>query len=63
MSRFAIGTQVDNFADDRHLAMVVSVRSTVGGSVGCAVDADSDGARRCFTEDESAFTLLRRGAA
>ena len=63
MSKFAIGKQVENVADDQGLGTVVAVFPTVDGSFRYAVDTDGYGALRFFTEEKLAFTLTRRGAA
>jgi hypothetical protein len=63
MSRFAIGEQVENVADDHELGTVVAVFPTVDGSFRYAVDTDGYGARQFFTEEKLAFTVTRRGAA
>ena len=47
MSRFAIGEQVENVADDHESGTVVAVFPTVDGS----------------TEEKLAFTFTRRGSA
>ena len=63
MSKFAIGEQVENVADDHELGTVVAVFPTVDGSFRYAVDTDGYGARQFFTEEKLAFTVTRRGAA
>jgi hypothetical protein len=63
MSRFAIGEQVENVADDHELGTVVAVFPTVDGSFRYAVDTDGYGALQFFTEEKLAFTVTRRGAA
>jgi hypothetical protein len=63
MSKFAIGEQVENVADDRESGTVMVVFPTVGGSFRDAVDTDGYGALRFFTEEKLAFSLTRRGAA
>jgi hypothetical protein len=63
MSKFAIGEQVENAADDRTLGTVVAVFPTVDGSFRYAVDTEGYGALQFFTEEKLAFTLTRRGAA
>ena len=59
MSKFAIGEQVENVADDHESGAVVAVDGSFRG----AVDTDGYGALRCFTEEKRAFTLARRGSA
>ena len=63
MSKFAIGEQVENVADDHESGTVVAVFPTVDGRVRYAVDTDGYGALRFFTEEKLAFTVTRRGAA
>jgi len=63
MSRFAIGEQVENVADDHESGTVVAVFRTVDGSFRYAVDTDGYGALQFFTEEKLAFTVTRRGAA
>jgi hypothetical protein len=63
MSKFAIGEQVENLADDQESGTVVAVFPTVDGSFRYAVDTDGYGALQFFTEEKLAFTLTRRGAA
>jgi len=62
MSKFAIGEQVENVADD-HESGTVAVFPTVDGNFRDAVDTDGYGALRFFTEEKLAFTLTSRGAA
>ena len=63
MSKFAIGEQVENVADDRELGTVVAVFPTVDGSLGYAADTNGYGVRQPFTEEKPAFAHMRRGAA
>jgi hypothetical protein len=63
MSKFAIGEQVKNVADDHESSTVVAVFPTVDGSFRYAVDTDGYGALQFFTEEKLAFNLTRRGAA
>jgi hypothetical protein len=63
MSKFAIGEQVENVADDHESGPVVAVFPTVDGSFRYAVDTDGYGALQFFTEEKLAFTVSRRGAA
>ena len=63
MSKFAIGEQVENVADDRESGTVVAVFPTVDGTFRYAVDTDGYGALQFFTEEKLAFTVTRRGAA
>ena len=63
MSKFAIGEQVENVADDHESGTVVAAFPTVDGSFRDAVDTDGYGALRFFTEEKLAFTVTRRGTA
>ena len=64
MSKFAIGQEVENLADDREWGPVVAVFPTNDGSFRYAVDTDGYGALQFFAEEKLAFTLTtRRGAA
>lgn len=63
MSKFAIGQQVENVADDHESGTVIAVFPTVDGSFRYAVDTDGYGALQFFTEEKLAFNLTRRGAA
>ena len=63
MSKFAIGEQVENVADDHESGTVVAVFPTVAGSFSYAVDTDGHGALRFFTEEKLASNLTGRGAA
>jgi hypothetical protein len=63
MSKFAIGEQVENAADDHESGAVVAVFPTVDGSFRDAVNTDGYGALQFFTEEKLAFTLTRRGSA
>jgi hypothetical protein len=62
MSKFAIGEQVENVADDHESGPVIAVFPTVDGSFRYAVDTDGYGALQFFTEEKLAFSLARRGA-
>jgi hypothetical protein len=55
MSKFAIGEQVDNAADDQELGTVIAVFPTVDGSFRYAVDTEGYGALQFFTEDKLVF--------
>jgi hypothetical protein len=61
MSKFAVGEQVENVADDRESGRVVAVFPTVDGSFRYAVDTEGYGALQFFTEEKLAFA--RPGAA
>jgi hypothetical protein len=63
MSKFAIGEQVENVADDQESGTVVAVFPTIDGSFRYAVDTAGYGALQFFTEEKLAFNLPRRGAA
>ena len=64
MSKFAIGEQVENIADDHESGPVIAVFPTDDGSFRYAVDTDGYGALQFFTEEKLAFTPTgRRGAA
>ena len=63
MSKFLIGEQVENVADDQESGMVVAVFPTVDGSFRYAVDTDGYGALQFFTEEKLAFYPERRGIA
>ena len=63
MSKFAIGEQVENVADDHEARPVVAVFPTVDGSFRYAVDTSGYGALQFFTEEKLAFTVTRRGSA
>ena len=62
MSKFAIGEQVENVADDHESGTVVAVFPSVDGSFRYA-DTDGYGALQFFTKEKLAFTLTRRRAA
>jgi hypothetical protein len=52
MSKFAIGEQVDNAADDHEGGMVIAVFPTVDGNFRYAVDTEGYGALQFFTEEK-----------
>jgi hypothetical protein len=62
MSKFAIGEQVENVANDHETGMVVAVFPTIDGSFRYAVDTEGYGARQFFAEEKLAYALTRRGA-
>ena len=62
MSKFAIGEQVENVANDHESGMVVAVFPTVDGSFRYAVDTEGYGALQFFVEEKLAFAVARRGA-
>jgi hypothetical protein len=63
MSKFVIGEQVENVADDHESGTVVAVFPTVDGSFRYAVDTEGYGALQFFNEEKLAFALARPGAA
>ena len=63
MSKFAIGEQVENAADDHESGAVVAVFPALDGSFRDAVDTDGYGALQFFTEEKLAFTVTRWGSA
>jgi hypothetical protein len=62
MSKFAIGEQVENVANDHESGAVVAVFPTVDGSFRYAVDTEGYGARQLFAEEKLAVAVMRRGA-
>ena len=52
MSRFAIGEQVDNAADDHEGGTVIAVFPTVDGNFRYAVDMGGYGALQVFAEEK-----------
>ena len=52
MSKFAIGEQVDNAADNHEGGMVIAVFPTVDGNFRYAVDTEGYGALQFFTEEK-----------
>ena len=52
MSKFAIGEQVDNAADDHEGGTVIAVFPTIDGSFRYAVDMEGYGALQFFTEEK-----------
>jgi len=52
MSKFEIGEQVDNAADNHEGGMVIAVFPTVDGSFRYAVDMEGYGALQFFTEEK-----------
>ena len=52
MSKFAIGEQVDNAADDHESGTVIAVFPTVDGSFRYAVDTEGYGALQFFAEEK-----------
>ena len=54
MSKFAIGEQVDNAADDHEGGTVIAVFTTVDGNFRYAVDTEGYGALQFFTEEKLA---------
>jgi hypothetical protein len=62
MSKFAIGEQVENVANDHESGTVVAVFPTVDGSFRYAVDTEGYGALQFFVEEKLTFAGSRRGA-
>jgi len=52
MSKFAIGEQVDNAADDHESGVVIAVFQTIDDNFRYAVDTESYGALQFFTEEK-----------
>ena len=52
MSKFAIGEQVENAADDHEVGKVIAVFPTVDGNFRYAVDTEGYGALQFFTEEK-----------
>ena len=52
MSKFAIGEEVENAADDHEVGTVVAVFPTDGGKFRYAVDTEGYGALQFFTEEK-----------
>jgi hypothetical protein len=62
MSKFAIGEQVENVANDHETGKVVAVFPTVDGSFRYAVDTEGYGALQFFAEEKLALAMTRQGA-
>jgi hypothetical protein len=62
MSKFAIGEQVENVANDQETGTVVAVFPTVDGSFRYAVDTEGYGALQFFAEEKLALAMTRQGA-
>jgi hypothetical protein len=62
MSKFAIGEQVENVANDHESGTVVAVFPTVDGSFRYAVDTEGYGTLQFFAEEKLAFAVTRQGA-
>ena len=62
MSKFAIGVQVENVADDHESGAVVAVCPTVDGSLKYTADPEGYGANRFSAEEKLTFAVSRRGA-
>ncbi|WP_157088711.1 hypothetical protein [Bradyrhizobium jicamae] len=62
MSKFAIGEQVENVANDHESGAVVDVCPTVDGSSRYAVDTEGYGALQFFAGEKLTFAVSRRGA-
>jgi hypothetical protein len=52
MSKFAIGEQVDNAADDHEAGTVIAVFPTIDGNFRYAVDMEGYGTLQFFTEEK-----------
>ena len=52
MSKFAIGDEVENAADDHEVGMVVAVFATDDGKFRYAVDTEGYGALQFFVEEK-----------
>jgi hypothetical protein len=59
MSKFAIGEQVDNAADDHEGGTVIAVFPTVDGNFRYAVDMEGYGALQFFTEEKLVVHVQR----
>ena len=57
MSKFAIGEQVENVANDHESGTVVAVFPTVDGSFRYAVDTEGYGTLQFFAEEKLAFAV------
>jgi hypothetical protein len=55
MSKFAIGEQVENVADDHESGTIVAMFPTVDGSFRYVVNTDGYGGLQSFTEEKPAF--------
>jgi hypothetical protein len=62
MSKFAVGEQVENVANDHESGTVVAVFPTVDGSFRYAVDTEGYGTLQFFAEEKLAVAATRRGA-
>ena len=62
MSKFAIGEQFEDGANDHESGAVIAVFPTVDGSFGYAVDTEGYGALQFFAEEKLAVAVMRRGA-
>jgi hypothetical protein len=62
MSKFAIGAQVENVANDHETGKVVAVFPTVDGSFRYAVDTEGYGALQFFAEEKLALAMTRQRA-
>src|SRR4029079_1639691 len=61
MSKFAIGEQVENIANDHESGTVVAVFPTVDGSFRYAVDTEGYGALQFFAEEKLAWAMTSEG--
>jgi hypothetical protein len=62
MSKFTVGEQVENAANDHETGTVVAVFPTVDGSSRYAVDTEGYGTLQGFAEEKLAFAVTRQGA-
>ena len=60
MSKFAIGEQVENVANDHETGTVVAVFPTVDGSFRYAVDTEGYGTLQFFAEEKLALAVRGR---
>jgi hypothetical protein len=63
MSKFAIGEEVENAADDHEVGTVVAVFPTDDGKFRYAVDTEGYGALQFFAEERLVVHLLLAGNA
>jgi hypothetical protein len=61
MSKFAIGEQVENVANDHETGTVVAVFPTVDGSFRYAVDTEGYGTLQFFAEEKLALAVTSEG--
>jgi hypothetical protein len=61
MSKFAVGEQVENVANDHETGTVVAVFPTVDGSFRYAVDTEGYGTLQFFAEEKLALAVTSEG--